>query len=113
METVNKGPWTQITFINELGYDILLLEAVEKAFDMGSISATILQRKYNIKYLRAARMIAQMEKLGIVGPYVGKERRDLLMTQEQWHDTEIRHSLEKCSTTPRYVYHENVVLSFQ
>ena len=113
MKTVNKGPWTQITFINELGYDILLLEAVEQAFDLGYASAAALQRSFDIKYIRASRMIAQMEKLGIVAPSTGKERRELLMTREQWHEIEIRHALENCSTSPRYVYHENAILSFQ
>ena len=113
LKPVETGPAYKITFINELGYNILLLEAVEQAFDLGYASAAALQRSFDIKYIRASRMIAQMEKLGILAPSSGKERRELLTTREQWHETKIRHTLENCSTTPRFVYQENAVLPFQ
>ena len=35
---------------------------------------------------RAARLVDQMEELGIVGPFEGSKPRSLLITREQWQE---------------------------
>lgn len=41
-------------------------------------SASLLQRRLNIGYAKAARLIDKLEELGVVGPYSGSEPREVL-----------------------------------
>jgi S-DNA-T family DNA segregation ATPase FtsK/SpoIIIE len=44
----------------------------------------MLQRRLKLGYARAARIVDEMENLGIVGPYMGSKPRNILITKEQW-----------------------------
>lgn len=66
------------------GYDELLPDAVDVAFELGEVSIPALQRKLKIGYSRAARIVDQMEELGVAGPYEGSKPRMLLITRDQW-----------------------------
>jgi S-DNA-T family DNA segregation ATPase FtsK/SpoIIIE len=54
-------------------------EAMEIAKASGVISASFLQRKLQIGYNRAARMIEMMEEKGYVGPAEGSKPREVLI----------------------------------
>lgn len=56
----------------------LLLYAAEVAVELGSISASVLQRRLKLGYGRAAMLIDRMEELGIVGPFQGSGERTVL-----------------------------------
>jgi S-DNA-T family DNA segregation ATPase FtsK/SpoIIIE len=59
--------------------DELLPKAVELVRESGSASASLLQRKLRIGHPRAARLMAEMEGLGVIGPpeAAGRTRRVL------------------------------------
>jgi len=69
---------------DELAGDELLPEAVEVFLEIGQASASMLQRRLRLGYSRAARIVDEMEKLGIVGPFQGSKPREILVTKEQW-----------------------------
>jgi S-DNA-T family DNA segregation ATPase FtsK/SpoIIIE len=48
----------------------------------------MLQRKLKLGYARAARIIDQLEERGIVGPYEGSKPRKVLMTKQQWMESQ-------------------------
>ena len=58
--------------------DPLMERAIEIVTQAGRASASYLQRRLKIGYNRAARMVEEMEHLGIVGPQNGSKPRDVL-----------------------------------
>jgi S-DNA-T family DNA segregation ATPase FtsK/SpoIIIE len=61
------------------GADALLADAARLVVRAGYASVSLLQRKMRIGYVRAARLVDQMEERGIVGPSQGSSPRDLLV----------------------------------
>lgn len=59
--------------------DELYDEAVETVISAGKGSASLLQRRLSIGYARAARILDELEKNGIVGPAKGSRARDVLV----------------------------------
>ena len=67
-------------------YDELLPQAVDIVLDLGQASVSMLQRRLKLGYSRAARLVDQMEELGVVGPFEGSKPRQLLMTRQEWQE---------------------------
>ena len=44
----------------------------------------MLQRRLKLGYSRAARIVDQLEEVGVVGPFEGSKPRQIVMTREQW-----------------------------
>lgn len=65
-------------------FDELLPQAVDVIFDTKQASVSMLQRRLKLGYSRAARIVDQMEEMGIVGPFEGSKPRQILITKEQW-----------------------------
>ncbi|HEV2440204.1 MAG TPA: DNA translocase FtsK [bacterium] len=61
------------------GADALLADAARLVVRAGYASVSLLQRKMRIGYVRAARLVDQMEEKGIVGPSQGSSPRELLV----------------------------------
>lgn len=72
-------------------YDELLPQAVDVIFDTKQASVSMLQRRLKLGYSRAARLVDQMEELGIVGPFEGSKPRQVLITKEQWQEMQMIH----------------------
>jgi DNA segregation ATPase FtsK/SpoIIIE, S-DNA-T family len=65
--------------INDDVEDELYDEAVELVAEMQTASVSMLQRRFRIGYTRAARLIDEMERRGVVGPYEGSKPRVVLV----------------------------------
>ena len=65
-------------------YDEMLPQAVEAILETGQCSVSMLQRRVKLGYSRAARIVDQMEELGIVGPYEGAKPRSVLVDRNGW-----------------------------
>ncbi|MBR4157359.1 MAG: DNA translocase FtsK [Oscillospiraceae bacterium] len=70
-------------------YDELLPQAVEVILETKQASVSMLQRRLKLGYSRAARLVDQMEEMGIVGPFEGSKPRQLLITKEQWQEMQM------------------------
>lgn len=82
----NKGD----TFNGDLDIsDDKLDEAIEVVFANGGASTSALQRRLNVGYGRAARLVDMMEQMGIVGPQDGNKPRQLLMSKESWYERKL------------------------
>ena len=73
------------------GYDEMLPQAVEVVIETKSCSVSMLQRRIKLGYSRAARIVDQMEELGVVGPYEGAKPRKVLVDRDGWHEIQVRH----------------------
>lgn len=62
-------------------WDELFEEAKRIVIRHGTASASLLQRKLKIGFARAGRLIDQLEKAGIVGPFKGSKSRDVLIKE--------------------------------
>ena len=64
--------------------DELFEDAVRVVLEEQRGSTSLLQRKLQVGYSRASRLIETMEAFGIVGKHNGSSAREILMTWEQW-----------------------------
>ncbi len=71
--------------VNESAFgDELFPDAVDVVLESGQASVSMLQRRLKLGYSRAARLVDQMEEMGIVGAFEGSKPRKLLVSKEQW-----------------------------
>ncbi len=64
--------------------DELMTDAVTIVVEAGYASISLLQRRMNIGYPRAARLIDRMNEKGYVGAFEGSKPRKVLITPAQW-----------------------------
>lgn len=74
----------------ESNEDKLLYDAIEMVVDGGNASASYLQRKFRIGYSRAARIIDQMEEMGVISGSDGSKARQVLITKAQYYEMKNR-----------------------
>ncbi len=86
---VPKGEKPQADFdIDSSKGDDMLEAAIKVVVENQQASTSFLQRKLNLGYARAARIMDTMETMGIVGPAVGAKPREVKMTLSQWQERE-------------------------
>ncbi len=61
--------------------DELFKEAIRLVVTHQQGSISLIQRRLKVGYSRAARMIDQMEQLGVVGPFTGSKAREVLVDE--------------------------------
>ena len=64
-------------------YDPLLLDAAKIFITAKQASATLLQRKLKVGFARAARIMDELEELGIIGPAEGSKPRRVLKNEDE------------------------------
>lgn len=69
----------EVSEIEDEVEDELYEDAVQLVAELQTASVSMLQRRFRIGYTRAARLIDEMEKRGVVGPYVGSKPREVLI----------------------------------
>ena len=78
------------------GYlDPLFSECAELIVATGQASTSMLQRKFQIGYNRAGRIMDQMEAYGIVGPYNGSQPRAVLVFENSELQTILKEIVER------------------
>lgn len=70
--------------------DNLFEQAVETVIENGSASVSVLQRRLGIGYPRAARLIDELEKKQIIGPFEGSKPRKILVNKTEWLEMKAR-----------------------
>ncbi|MCK7515084.1 MAG: sigma-70 family RNA polymerase sigma factor [Desulfobacterales bacterium] len=70
--------------------DELYDKAVETVLQSGQASASHLQRRLELGYARAARIIDQMEDAGLIGPKDGSKPREILIDRKEFFKEQMR-----------------------
>jgi S-DNA-T family DNA segregation ATPase FtsK/SpoIIIE len=80
-----EAPWEELLAQEaEEGEDSLVQIAIDVVKKAQRASASLLQRRLRIGYPRAARLIDQLEEMGIVGPSQGSGKdRDVLIEPDE------------------------------
>jgi len=73
--------------------DSKLWDAVELAIDAGKISTSLLQRRLEVGYGRAAKIIDRMEEMGFVSAPDGNKPRKILITREELEERRLNEGL--------------------
>jgi S-DNA-T family DNA segregation ATPase FtsK/SpoIIIE len=68
---------------SERHYDALLKDAAEVVYETGQASISMVQRRLRVGYARAARLVDEMEELGIVSQSVGSKPRDIMKSRNE------------------------------
>ncbi len=72
--------------------DPMLKAAIDLAVESGKISTSLIQRRLSLGYGRAAKLIDEMEKKGIVSPPEGQKPRSVLISASEWNEMCMRAS---------------------
>ena len=65
--------------VDQLVYDSGLL-----ILDQGRVAVSMLQRKFTIDFDRACEVLDRLQELGLIGPYLGGRKREVLLSREEW-----------------------------
>jgi S-DNA-T family DNA segregation ATPase FtsK/SpoIIIE len=66
--------------------DIMFDDVARMILNMQTCSTSVIQRRMKLGYARAARIVDQLERAGIVGPNNGAKGRDILVTEDELED---------------------------
>lgn len=66
--------------------DDLVNQAITIIVETGNASTAYLQRKLKLGFPRAARIMDDIEAMGIIGPQEGAKPRKILLTKEEWYE---------------------------
>ncbi|MBI5362680.1 MAG: hypothetical protein HZA53_05840 [Planctomycetes bacterium] len=79
-ERTHKTPNGTLT-----GERVALLAEVGCLFiDRGRVAVSMLQRQYSMDFDDACRVLDELQDMGLIGPYLGGQRRDILLTRDAW-----------------------------
>jgi S-DNA-T family DNA segregation ATPase FtsK/SpoIIIE len=85
----NDAPWeTLLKVMEEEGGDDLVKQAIDLVKNTRRASASLLQRRLRVGFPRAARLLDQLEEMGVVGPNLGggRDREVLIDRDDDWQD---------------------------
>ena len=70
-------------------------QAVDVILETNRGSVSLLQRRFNVGYSRASRLVDQMYAAGIVGEYKGSQAREVLVTKDEWEAMKAQRNREE------------------
>ena len=70
--------------------DDLIDQAISIIVQTGQASTSFLQRKLKLGFARAARIMDEIEEMGIIGQQDGSKPREVLITQQEWLEMKAR-----------------------
>ena len=57
--------------------------------ERGRVAVSMLQREFSLDFKQATAVLDQLQEAGLIGPYMGGQRRDILLTLEEWRERRV------------------------
>ena len=65
-------------------HEELVLQAGMLFLQHGRVAVSLLQRHFGLDFDAACELLDELQQRGLIGPYLGGQRRDILLSAEQW-----------------------------
>jgi S-DNA-T family DNA segregation ATPase FtsK/SpoIIIE len=52
--------------------------------ERGRVAVSMLVREYGLDFKQATAVLDELQSQGLIGPYLGGQSRDILLTAEEW-----------------------------
>ncbi len=65
-------------------HEELVLQAGMLFLQHGRVAVSLLQRHFALDFDQACELLDELQQRGLIGPYLGGQRRDILLSAEQW-----------------------------
>ncbi|QDU69686.1 DNA translocase FtsK [Engelhardtia mirabilis] len=65
-------------------HDKLVYEAGCMFLDEGRVAVSMLQKRYELDFKTSTAILDELQQRGLIGPYLGGKRRDILITKDEW-----------------------------
>ena len=97
-EKSDASPWEDLVEDPKVpAADDLIDRAIELVRKSGKASASMLQRKLRIGYPRAARLMDELEEMGVVGPSLGGGKEREVLIEEEVQEPEVASPIAEIS----------------
>ncbi len=81
-EPVGAAPAAELTLEDDR--ERLVYESGCLFLDEGRVAVSMLQKRYSMDFKAATAILDELQERGLIGPYLGGKRRDILLTREEW-----------------------------
>lgn len=62
----------------------LVLESGNLFLEQGRVAVSLLQRRFSLEFDEACEVLDELQEVGLIGPYRGGQKRDILLSPEEW-----------------------------
>ena len=62
----------------------LLVSSGNLFLEEGRVAVSLLQRRFDLDFEQACDILDELQEAGLIGPYMGGQQRDILLTSEEW-----------------------------
>jgi hypothetical protein len=57
--------------------------------ERGRVAVSMLQRSFDLDFKEATALLDQLQEAGLIGPYLGGQKRDILLTADEWRQRRV------------------------
>ncbi len=75
------------------GDEVIIEKAIDIIVEAGQASTSMLQRRLKLGYARAARIVDELESMGIISESEGAKPRKVLLSKQQWAERKMRNNI--------------------
>ena len=61
-----------------------MLESGNLFLEQGRVAVSLLQRRFSLEFDEACEVLDELQEVGLIGPYRGGQKRDILLSPEEW-----------------------------
>jgi len=67
-------------------HEAVLMKAADLFLDRDRVAVSLLQRQFKLDFEESCAILDELQEMGLIGPYLGGNRRDILLTRDEWFE---------------------------